>query len=86
MNTNFQKCPECESESLYRAAVNSGGGYGPMLLPGLGSFLTMAQFKVILCGNCGLTRFYAEPSALAKLPKARAWRRVQKAEYAMELL
>ena len=39
-----------------------------------GYVLTMAQFKVVVCGDCGLARFFVEPSALAKLPKARAWR------------
>jgi len=75
MNLN-QTCPECGSENLHYATTNSGGGYGPMLLPGLGSFLAPAQFRVVLCGDCGLTRFFAERSALAKLVKSRAWRRV----------
>jgi hypothetical protein len=47
-----------------------------MFLPGLGSFLTPAQFRVVLCADCGLTRFFAEPGALTKLIKSRAWRRV----------
>lgn len=76
MNSNFIQCPDCHRENLHVALVNSGGPYGPNFLPGLGSFLRIAQFKVILCGDCGLTRFYAEPGALAKLPKARAWRPV----------
>jgi hypothetical protein len=48
-----------------------------MFLPGLGSFLTPAQFRIVLCGDCGLTRFFAEPSALAKLLKSRAWRLIK---------
>ena len=44
---------------------------------GLGSFLTPAQFRVVLCENCGLTRFFAERSALARLAKSRAWRHLQ---------
>ena len=77
MNPSLIQCPECYGQNLYTAYVNSGGGYGPMLLPGLGSFLTMAQFKVVVCGECGLARFFVEPSALAKLPKARAWRHLE---------
>ena len=76
MNSNPHQCPECRGESLHTASVNSGGVYGPSFLPGLGSFLTIAQFKVVVCGDCGLTRCYAEPGALAKLPKARAWRKL----------
>ncbi len=75
MNTNPKQCPECGGATLYHNTVKSAGPYGPALLPGLGGFLNFAQFKVIVCGDCGLTRFYAEPDALAKLPKARAWKR-----------
>ena len=76
MNTNPKPCPECGGPTLYRFATKAGGPYGPCFLPGLGSFLTLARLKVIVCGDCGLTRFFAEPGALAKLPRARAWRRV----------
>jgi predicted nucleic-acid-binding Zn-ribbon protein len=76
MNSN-STCPECGSENLHFTVTKSGGPYGPLFLPGLGSFLTPAQFRVILCGDCGLTRFFAEPSSLAKLNKSRAWRRVE---------
>jgi predicted nucleic-acid-binding Zn-ribbon protein len=72
-----QTCTDCGSENLRFTVTKSGGPYGPLFLPGLGSFLTPAQFRVVLCSDCGLTRFFAEPSALAKLNKSRAWRRVQ---------
>ena len=71
-----QKCSECSSENLFFTMTRSGGPYGPAFLPGLGSFLTPAQFEVVICADCGLTRFFAESSALSKLPKSRAWRRV----------
>ncbi len=76
MNLNKQNCPECSGSNLFCTETNSGGGYGPILLPGLGRFLRMAKFRVVVCADCGLTRFYAEPNALAKLPAANAWRRV----------
>jgi hypothetical protein len=75
-----QKCSECGSENLFFTMTRSGGPYGPAFLPGLGSFLTPAQFEVVICGDCGLTRFFAEPSALSKLAKSRAWRRVHQEE------
>ena len=62
--------------TLYHNTVKSAGPYGPVLLPGLGGFLNFAQFKVVVCGDCGLTRFYAEPDALAKLPGAKKWSRL----------
>ena len=70
-------CPECGRHNLYATTTRSGGGYGPMLLPKLGSFWQFfARFEVVVCGDCGLTRFYAEPSARAKLPTVKAWRRL----------
>jgi hypothetical protein len=36
----------------------------------------MARFKIVVCGDCGLMRFYAEPDAVAKLPRARQWERL----------
>src|SRR6185369_17570872 len=77
MSPNIQSCPECNSENMHFTVTRSGGPYGPMFLPGLGSFLTPAQFRVVLCGDCGLTRFFAEPAALAKLASSRAWRHIQ---------
>ncbi|MFM8469367.1 MAG: hypothetical protein ACKODH_05270 [Limisphaerales bacterium] len=69
-------CPECGSESLYRTTTHANGHHGPALLPGLGGFFRFAQFDVITCADCGLTRFYAETSARAKLPTARQWVRI----------
>jgi predicted nucleic-acid-binding Zn-ribbon protein len=75
MNVNQHICPECKSPNLFCIETNSGGGYGPILLPRLGGFLRMARFCVVVCADCGLTRFYAEPGARAKLPRANGWRR-----------
>jgi predicted nucleic-acid-binding Zn-ribbon protein len=70
-------CPECGRQNLYANTTRSGGGYGPVLLPKLGSFWKFfASFEVVVCADCGLTRFYAEPSARTKLPTTKAWRRL----------
>lgn len=76
MNSNRKKCPECGLENIYATTTNSGGGYGPILLPQLGGFLRMAAFEVLVCANCGLTRFYADAAARTKLPGANKWRRL----------
>ena len=74
MKTKTKQCPECGAESLYQTTTNSGGGYGPLLLPGLNrSFWRPAKFHVVLCAECGLTRFYAEAEALTKLRTAEEW-------------
>ncbi|KAF0179838.1 MAG: hypothetical protein FD161_1180 [Limisphaerales bacterium] len=46
-----------------------------MLLPELGRsfWKPIAKFQVVVCAECGLTRFYAEPDARLKLPTADGW-------------
>ena len=75
MNTNRKHCPECGG-STYCHTSYKAGAYGPYFLPGLGGFLRMASFKIVVCGDCGLTRFYTEPDAVAKLPRSRQWSRL----------
>jgi len=74
--TNAKSCPECGQKNLYITTTNSGGGYGPMLLPQLGSFWCMPKFEVVVCADCGLTRFFAAAEALTKLSAANTWSRV----------
>jgi hypothetical protein len=69
-------CPNCSGGTLYARAVDSGGSHGPYLLPGLGAFLAFAQFQVVVCGDCGLTRLFADEGATAKLPSSRDWKRL----------
>lgn len=83
MKTETAKCPECGGESLHETITSCGGGYGPDLLSGLGRWglggliqIEFAKFRVVMCEACGLTRFYAEEAARAKLPKAKLWRRI----------
>ncbi len=76
MKTISRKCPECTGQSLFTTNTGSGGHEGPRLLPGLGGFLHSATFQVVVCRDCGLTRFYAGDDALAKLPEAKQWQRM----------
>lgn len=76
MNMKTKSCPECGGATYGHNSARAGGGYGPYFLPGLGGFLRMASFEVVVCGDCGLTRFYAEPDAIAKLPHAKQWERL----------
>lgn len=73
---NPKPCPECGQKNLYVTTTNSGGGYGPMLLPRLGGFWGMPKFEVVVCADCGLTRFFASSQALAKLPAANNWSKI----------
>lgn len=68
----IQPCPNCDSTELYRSKeVKSGGGHAPNYLPGLGHWYAAANFTVVVCRSCGLTRFFAAQEALDKLSDAR---------------
>ena len=68
-------CPGCGGNTLYRGpATNSGGGHAPNFLPGLGTFLRVAKFTLVVCRDCGLTRFFAEPEARVKLKESSKWK------------
>jgi len=70
-------CPECGKSNLFRSAqVSSGGGHAPNYLPGLGTFWGSAKFQLVVCRDCGLTRYYAAKEALAKLPESTKWTRL----------
>jgi hypothetical protein len=72
-------CPNCGDGPLYvKERVGSAGSHGPNLLPGLGKlkgFLS-AKFRVVVCGGCGLTRFFADADARERLESAGGWRRL----------
>jgi predicted nucleic-acid-binding Zn-ribbon protein len=70
-------CPECGHDSLYSSGgVSAGGGYAPNYLPGLGSLFSAPQLTVVVCKDCGLTRFFASSTALAKLSNSEKWHKV----------
>ena len=75
-------CPHCGNDELYTRRLSSagdegGGGGGPYLLAGLGHFMHYAQFDVVVCARCGLTQFFAEPSAREKLESHKHWGALQ---------
>ena len=70
-------CPECGNKRLYATdGVSAGGGYAPNHLPGLGTFFSAAKFTVVVCKDCGLTRFFASASARDKLDSSNTWRKL----------
>ena len=72
---NLVPCPNCGGRTLYRGpATSSGGGHAPNYLPGLGRFIFSAKFVLVVCRDCGLTRFFvAEPEASARLKESGKW-------------
>jgi predicted nucleic-acid-binding Zn-ribbon protein len=75
---NVAPCPNCRSNTLYSGpATSSGGGHAPNYLPGLGKgWFLSARFVLVVCRDCGLTRFFAQPEARKKLGEARQWKLV----------
>ena len=68
-------CPDCGGRTLYRGpATSAGGGHAPNYLPGLGRFFSSAKFVLVVCRDCGLTRFYAQPEARAELKESSKWK------------
>ena len=68
-------CPNCRSTNLYRSSkqVSAGGGYAPNYLPGLGGMFASEKFDIVLCADCGLTRFFARPEATARVAASKKW-------------
>lgn len=56
-------CPECQGTKLWMTKIPSGGGHGPRMLPGLGSWFMFAEFRLVLCEECGLTRFFCRQTS-----------------------
>jgi DNA-directed RNA polymerase subunit RPC12/RpoP len=74
---NATPCPGCGSRTLYESrGVGSGGSHGPNLLPGLGTLFSSAKLTVVVCRDCGLTRFFAQSEARAKLKDSKRWKAV----------
>jgi predicted nucleic-acid-binding Zn-ribbon protein len=70
-------CPSCGGHSLYRGPeTSSGGGHAPNYLPGLGEWWRAARFSLVVCRDCGLTRFFASPAARRKLSESDKWKSV----------
>lgn len=70
-------CPNCRGNTLYRGpATSAGGGHAPNYLPGLGKLFAGAKFVLVVCRDCGLTRFFAEPEARARLKESAKWKAV----------
>jgi hypothetical protein len=69
-------CPHCGGTELYVRRLPSGGGSLIYLLKGLGGFLHFADFDVVVCAGCGLTRFFAEPEARQRVKGHKDWKRL----------
>jgi len=74
----ISSCSNCGSTHLFKSErpVSAGGGYAPNYLPGLGSFWRAEKFDIVICKDCGLSRFFASGAARERLASSSKWRRV----------
>ena len=68
-------CSNCGSKRQYqnKKQMSAGGGQGPNYLSGLGTFWKPAMFEVVVCMDCGLTRYFANAEAREKLRTSPKW-------------
>ena len=71
-------CPECNSSEIYKSKnpTPTGGGYGPVLLPGFNILLSSTHMIATVCTNCGLMRHYAIDETLDKVKASKKWEKV----------
>lgn len=74
----YSPCPNCDGGNLFVSLkdISAGGGQAPNYLPDLGGFFAAEKFRVVVCSDCGLTRFFARKSAREKLRESEKWKRV----------
>ncbi len=77
MQLDVTPCPNCGGRTLYEGPeVSSGGGHAPNYLPGLGRFIAAAKFRLVVCRDCGLARFFASAEAREKLKDSNKWQSI----------
>ncbi len=67
MSVQVKDCPNCGSADSRIRVADAMGGDGPSLLPGVGGFFRRAQFAVVVCCVCGLTRFFVTQEEIEKV-------------------
>lgn len=54
----------------------AGGGHAPNYLSGLGRWWRPETFQLVICRDCGLTRFFASKEARDRLADSNKWKRI----------
>ncbi|MBI3879832.1 MAG: hypothetical protein HY301_07175 [Verrucomicrobia bacterium] len=72
---NLRQCPECEGERLY-ATETQTWNHTAVLWPRLGGFWGTTPLLVVVCSDCGLTRFYVGGEGREKMKRSAKWRPV----------
>jgi len=73
---NIAPCSNRGSDDLRTTPAKAVGAYGPDLLPGASGWFREAEFQVVVCCDCGLTRFFLPAEAIDKVAKSALWEQV----------
>ena len=66
-------CPNCTSDDLRATTADASSHLGPDLLPGAHAIFDPGTLEVVVCCNCGLTRFFASHEEVERLLKSARW-------------
>jgi hypothetical protein len=66
-------CPNCTSDNHRATTADASSDFGPDLLPGTHGIFRKSTFEVVVCCDCGLTRFFAPQEEIEKLLKSNLW-------------
>ncbi len=75
MEVKVKDCPNCGGSDLRITMADAIGDMGPDLLPGVGGLFRRSRFAVVVCCNCGLTRFFVPQEELENVKAS--WRPLQ---------
>ncbi len=75
---NMSPCPQCKSDQVFESerlidTTTIGGELLPKLASGA---FSSAKMRAVICGDCGLLRYFVEDAALDKLRSSPHWRSV----------
>lgn len=71
-------CPHCKSDQVFESerlidTTTLGGELLPKLAPGA---FSSAKMRAVVCGDCGLLRYFVDDDAREKLTSSDHWRHV----------
>lgn len=75
---NMSPCPQCRSDHIFESehlidTTTIGGELLPKLATGA---FSSAKMRAVVCGECGLLRYFVDDGARGKLSSSPHWRRV----------
>lgn len=75
---NMSPCPQCRSDQVFQSErLVDSTTIGGELLPGLSSrTFSSARMRAVVCGECGLLRYFVDDDARDKLRSSPLWKPV----------